>query len=152
MSYTRVCIHYVWSTKKREPVLIQPYRSMLFEHIMSNARKKSIYIDKLNGYIDHVHCLVWLKHGQTIDNIAFLIKGESAHWFNHNPAMAGKKLVWQATYFAVSVSMNMVEKVRNYIDNQEAHHKKKSFNDEYEDFMQHQFFVSELDDERRGEE
>ena len=145
MSYTRVCIHYVWSTKFRKPTLVQPYRNMLFDHMRENAEKKSIYIDRLNGYTDHVHCLVWLKHGQTIDGIAFLLKGESAHWFNTHPEIKGIKLQWQTMYFAVSVSIDSVDRVRAYIDKQEVHHKMKTFEKEYQEFMKYESVVNDLD-------
>lgn len=134
MSYTEVCIHYVWSTKYREPVLEQPYRKMLFDHMRQNALDKNIYIDRINGYLDHVHCLVWLKNGQTIDIVAKLMKGEASFWFN-NKSGSGRKVSWQKGYFAVSVSLHMVEKVRGYIDRQEAHHSKAGYAAEYTALM-----------------
>ncbi len=131
MSYTKVCIHYVWSTKNREAILTLPYRNLLFKHIRENAFRKEIHIERLNGYVDHVHCLVWLKPNQTIDQIAKLIKGESAYWFNNQSGIKAVKLYWQTEYFAVSVCESRLPDIRAYIDNQEKHHQKKSFDDEY---------------------
>jgi len=140
MPYTKICIHYVWSTKNRVPTLTKPFRYLLFDHILKNAIKKQIHIDSLNGHVDYVHCLVWLKPGQTISEIARLIKGESAHWFNHRSGFQSEKLEWQDEYFAVSVSESIVPAVRRYIDNQERHHQKKNFMEEYKEFIERYHF------------
>jgi REP element-mobilizing transposase RayT len=108
---------------------------MLFAHIRQNALTKKIHIDRLNGFLDHVHCLVWLKPTQSIDGIAKLIKGESAHWFNNRSGIQDVRLTWQDDYFAISVSESVVPRVRAYIDNQEVHHRKKTFAEEYEEIM-----------------
>ena len=144
MSYTRVCIHYVWATRLRKHSLVMPYRQLLFDHIRENALLKGIYLDRINGHTNHVHCLVWLKPEQTIDKIANLLKGESAYWFNH---MAGvtQKIQWQENYFAVSVSLSMIDIVRAYIDNQEMHHAKKTFEQEYAELMKQYLFTKDLD-------
>jgi putative transposase len=67
---------------------------------------------------------------QTIRKIMQLIKGESSFWINKSNLTA-EKFEWQDEYFAVSVSESMLGRVRNYIMNQEEHHRKKSFQDEY---------------------
>ena len=63
-----------------------------------------------------------------------LLKGESSYWINKNKLIR-EKFEWQDEYFAVSVSESAVNKVRDYIKNQEEHHKKKSFQQEYDEFM-----------------
>lgn len=135
MPFIRVWIHYVWSTKYREPVLIDQFRYPLFEHIKQNASDKKIYLDRVNGYYDHVHCLVSLGSNQTIDKIAQLIKGESSYWFNNKSSFNTRKLEWQDEYWAVSVSESHLDSVRAYIDNQLAHHRKKTFEEEYQDLI-----------------
>ena len=122
-----------------------PYRQLLFDHIRQNALLKDIYLDRINGYVDHVHCLVWLKPEQTVGKIAQLLKGESAYWFNNVPAMAKNKLQWQENYFAVSVSLSMLDRVRAYIDNQEAHHQQKTFEKEYNELLNQYLFIKDLD-------
>ena len=71
---------------------------------------------------------------QTIQKIVQLIKGESSFWINKNNLIA-EKFDWQDEYFAVSVSESVVDKVRNYIKNQEEHHSKKTFEQEYDEFI-----------------
>lgn len=145
MSYTRVFIHYVWATKRRKPILIPPYRKLLFDHIRQNALVKGIYLDRINGYTEHAHCLVWLSATQSLDKVAQLLKGESSYWFNHHPEMSMPRLEWQDNYFAVSVSLSMLETVRRYIDNQEIHHQQKTFEKEYDELMKQYLITKDLE-------
>lgn len=98
----------------------------MWQHIKENANAKGIFIDFVNGYQEHCHCLVSLGTEQTISKVMQLIKGESAYWFNKQNFIP-EKLEWQDEYFAVSVSKSMLNKVREYIKNQEAHHSEKHF-------------------------
>ena len=82
MPWVRVWIHFVWSTKNREPYLDDEIRQEVFAHIRKNARAKNTHIDSINGHVDHVHCLVSLGTDQTIEKIMQLIKGESSFWIN----------------------------------------------------------------------
>lgn len=131
MPFIKVYIHFVWSTKNRFPFLnTLELREKMWKHIKENGKEKGIFIDFVNGYNDHCHCLVSMKSDQTIQKVIQMIKGESAFWFN-NQNFILEKFGWQDEYFAVSVSESMIENVRNYIRNQETHHSKKSFDDEY---------------------
>src|SRR5437764_12367395 len=115
MPWVRVWIHFVWSTKNREPYLNSEIRQEVFAHIRENARAKNIHIDSMNGYVDHVHCLVSLGTDQTIEKIMQLIKGESSFWINKSD-LCKTKFGWQDEYFAVSVSEANVPAVRKYIE------------------------------------
>lgn len=135
MPFVKVYIHLVWSTKNRYPFLdSHDLRMKVWNHIRENAQKKEIFVDFINGYSDHCHCLISLGIDQTIQKVIQLIKGESSFWINKNNLTA-EKFEWQDEYFAVSVSESMVDKVRDYIKNQEEHHCKKSFQEEYDEFM-----------------
>jgi REP element-mobilizing transposase RayT len=141
MPYLKVYIHFVWSTKNREPFLdTKEIRQMVWAHIKENARKKEIFIDYVSGHKDHCHCLVSLGVDQNIQKVMQLIKGESSFWINRNekikPLLKGKKFEWQDAYFAVSVSESMIDRVRNYIKNQEEHHKKKTCQEEFDEFIE----------------
>jgi putative transposase len=134
MSYVKLMVHTVWGTKNREPVLLKDKRDFLFSHIQYNARTKDIFIDTIGGYQDHVHCLISLGLDQNIAKVMQLIKGESSFWANKEKLFQ-HKLFWAEDYFAASVSESSVEKVRYYINNQEEHHKKITFSQEYEQFI-----------------
>lgn len=136
MPYIKVYIHFVWSTKNRIPYLkTKEIRNLVWNHIFHNAREKRIFLDTVNGYSDHCHCLVSLGVNQNIQKIMQLIKGESSFWINKENIIGDTKFEWQEEYFAVSVSESMIEMVRNYIKNQEEHHRKKTFQEEYEEFI-----------------
>jgi putative transposase len=135
MPYIKTYIHFVWSTKNRVPYLdSKELRQKVWFHIKENANEKGIFIDHVNGYSDHCHCLISLGPDQTIQKTMQLIKGESSFWINKNN-LCKEKFEWQDEYFAVSVSESMLDRVRNYIRNQEEHHSKQTFQEEYNEFI-----------------
>jgi putative transposase len=140
MSYVKVWIHAVWGTKNREPILTKEIRNILFAHIKENAKAKDIYIDIINGHLEHIHCLIALNADTSIAKTLQLIKGEASKWANDNNLVKGK-LEWAHEYFAISVSESMVEKVIDYILNQETHHKKVTFQQEYDTFIKKYSFM-----------
>ncbi|OBW42699.1 Transposase IS200 like protein [Chryseobacterium sp. MOF25P] len=136
ISFIKIYVHIVFSTLNRIPLLNSTeLRVKVWKHIKENASSKGIYLDMINGYSDHCHCLISLGSNQNIEKINQLIKGESSFWINKNQ-LTKDKFAWQDEYFAVSVSESMIESVRNYIKNQEIHHMKKSFADEYQEFIE----------------
>ena len=134
MSYIKIWIHAVWGTKHREPVLRPPILESVCSHILSNAREKQIYIDRINGHDDHIHVLMLLKYDLSISKQMQLLKGESAYWANRNDIVKGG-LEWSAKYFAASVSNDKTDHVKKYIDNQQIHHQKQTFLEEYAFFL-----------------
>jgi len=142
MSFVRVLIHSVWGTKNREHFLTTEIRQKVIEHMRENARSKNIYILELNGYTDHLHCLFGLNADRSLSKTLQLIKGESAHWINKEN-LTIKKFEWADEYFAVSVSESLLDKVKEYISNQEEHHKNKSFKEEYDEFIRKYYAVRE---------
>ncbi|WP_100076981.1 IS200/IS605 family transposase [Chryseobacterium camelliae] len=131
MPFIKIYIHLVFSTKNRIPFFnTSAVRVKVWKHIKENASEKGIYVDMVNGFSDHCHCLISLGSNQNIEKVVQLIKGESSFWINKNE-LTREKFAWQDEYFAVSVSESMVELVRNYIRNQEIHHTKQTFEQEY---------------------
>ena len=140
MPFIKVYIHLVFSTLNRKNLLDSPdLRIKVWKHIKENATAKNIFIDVVNGYSDHCHCLLSLSSDQNIEKVVQLIKGESSYWINKNN-LTSDKFAWQDEYFAVSVSESMIEKVRNYIKSQETHHQKKTFTEEYDEFIKNYNF------------
>ncbi|MES2397609.1 MAG: IS200/IS605 family transposase [Bacteroidota bacterium] len=134
MSFVKVMIHAVWGTKNRYPFLTKEVKEKVITHIIENAKTKQIFIDRLNGHTEHLHCLFGLNADMSIAKTLQLLKGESAFWINKQQLTASK-FEWADEYFAVSVSESIVDKVRAYIDGQEEHHKKVTFTQEYEEFI-----------------
>jgi putative transposase len=134
MSYIKIMVHSVWGTHDHQQLLIPGVKENLIAHIRENARSKKIYIDCINGYSDHIHCLISLGADQNIGKIMQLIKVEASFWANKEK-LSKHKIEWAEDYFAGSVSISSINKVRNYINNQEEHHRKITFREEYESFM-----------------
>lgn len=143
MSFIKIWIHIVWGTKDRFPFLKKEIQEKVIGHIKENSRIKNIFIDCINGYTDHMHCLISLGSDQNISKVVNLLKGESSYWINKNKIIP-TKFEWADEYFAVSVSESQIDSVRNYIYNQEKHHKKKSFSEECENFFNKYRFMSGL--------
>jgi putative transposase len=134
MSWARIWVHLVFTTKNRKQILRENIRQELFSHIKQNATTKEIYMDCISGFSDHCHCLISLGKDQNISKIAQLIKGESSFWINKKKIF-NYHFSWQDDYWAMSVSESGVDKVREYILNQEQHHKKKTLDDEIDEIM-----------------
>ena len=140
MPFVKIYVHAVWGTKDRFPFLKSGVRSVMLDHIHSNAKKKSIYIDRLNGVSDHLHCLFLLNANMTLANAIQLIKGESSFWFNRQKLIK-EYFEWADEYYAVSISDSDLRYVRNYIDDQENHHRKKTFAEECDELLLKHGFV-----------
>ena len=134
MSYTKIWVHCVWTTKYRKPLLKKEIRNKILDHISENAKSKGIYIDCIGGFEDHLHCLICLKREQNIADVMQKIKGESSYWINKNKLTA-LKFSWQDDYFAVSIGESQLGNLRKYIKNQEKHHRKKTLSEEYNQFI-----------------
>jgi len=145
MSYVRIWVHLVFSTKNRHPYLTNNIRYKVQNHIIENCKQKSIFLQAINGYTEHLHCLISLGREQTIAKVAQLIKGESAYWINKN-MLTDTPFMWQDDYFAVSVSESGLQAVTSYIKNQEIHHAKKSFQFEVKEFADKYGFTLEKED------
>ena len=133
MSWTNIWVHVVFATKYRYRFLNDEIRLPIFLHMKENANLKDIHIDVVNGYHDHAHCLISMGREQSLSKIVQQIKGESSCWINQNK-LTRKKFVWQDDYWAASVSQRHVDRVRQYILNQEAHHAAKTFKEEINAF------------------
>jgi putative transposase len=127
-------VHLVFATKYRKAFLTSEVRAEVFEHIRIHSASKGIFLKAIGGYVDHVHCLLSLGSMQTIADVAQLIKGESSFWINKN-RICKSRFTWQNDYFAVSVSESHVKRVMTYIENQERHHAKQTWEKEANEFI-----------------
>ena len=134
MSFTKMWIHLVWSTKNQRPYLTKEIRQEIFDHIREHARIKGIDLDQINGFTDHVHCLIALQPDQSVSKIVQSIKGESAYWINNN-ILANDYFRWENHYFAASVGTADLSFIREYIRDQEVHHSTLSFKKEAADLI-----------------
>jgi len=134
-SFTKIWIHSVFSTKDRMNLIIADIEKDLYAHIKEEIKLKfECNVRAINGMPDHVHILFLLNPNHSIKDILQNIKGESSHWVNHDNLTKGK-FSWQTGYSAFSVSESKVNDVEKYINNQKEHHKKMTFQEEYDLFM-----------------
>jgi putative transposase len=127
--YNKIWIHLVWTTKNRQHYLTKDIRKNIFEHIIEKANEKGLFIDTINGYVEHVHALMSLSAKYAISEVVNNLKGESSHWIN-SLKLTHTHFAWQDGYSAFSVSESQTAKVRKYIQGQEEHHRKKSYIEE----------------------
>ena len=135
MAYVKNWLHCVWGTKSRIPFLKDGTKKVVLDHIKENAKLKGIYIDIINGHTEHLHCLISLHPAQSLSNVIRLIKGESSCWINKHH-ITRTIFSWAREYYAVSVSESHLPRVRNYIKNQDEHHRKKTFEEESDEFIE----------------
>lgn len=133
-SYVKIWVHLIWTTKNRERILLPQTRPLIHKHIIEHTGKDIVLIENLNIQSEHVHCLLNLPSDKRIEEIVKNLKGEFSHWINEEKILPAY-FSWQRGYGAFSVSASQLEKVKTYITNQDEHHRRLSFKEEYEAFL-----------------
>lgn len=133
-SYNKIWIHAVWSTKNRMPMIKPEIEKKVFSLVANELKEMSCPVRIIDGMTDHIHCLFLQSPQKSMMDIIKQIKGGSSHAINlQNISM--EKFAWQTGYAAYSVSESVLEKVFEYIKNQKQHHQKRSFQEEYDEFL-----------------
>ena len=133
-AFTQIYIQYVFAVKGRENLLQKPWRAEVFKYIsgiIEGKNQKSIIV---NGSSDHVHIFIGLRPSANISDLVRDIKNNSANFINKHNYVRGK-FAWQDGYGAFSYSHSQINSVYQYIANQESHHHKRTFKEEYIDFL-----------------
>ncbi len=133
-SFNKIWIHAIWATKERRPLIHLPVEDKIHGFISTQLREQGCPVRIINGMPDHIHCLFLLNPQKSISEVVKQIKGSSSHFINQN-SLISEKFSWQTGYAAYSVSESIVDRVFQYIKNQKQHHHKKSFNQEYGEFL-----------------
>jgi REP element-mobilizing transposase RayT len=150
-TFHKIWIHLIWCTKDRRPLLPKDIRADVFAHLKEKAREEGIVLDALNGTADHVHALARLDPAQSLPQVVRYLKGESSHWVNEQKLTA-ERFAWQEGYTALSYGESQIPKVREYIKNQEEHHRRMSFKEELEGFLKQFNIEGQSDVEKKEEE
>jgi len=133
-TYTSLNYHLVFSTKNREPWLIEAVCARLWPYLGGIARENGMKALEIGGVADHVHILVSVPATMALSKAVQLIKGGSSHWIKESfPNMAA--FAWQDGYGAFSVSESQLDPVRDYIRRQPEHHRTVTFTEEYKAFL-----------------
>ena len=132
---SQIYIQYVFSVNGRENLLQKPWRDEVFKYIAGIIKEKNQKPIIVNGVADHVHVFVGLKPAMNISDLVRDIKNNSSNFINEQKFLKGK-FTWQEGYGSFSYAHSQIDNVYQYIVNQEEHHRKKSFKEEYLDFLQ----------------
>jgi len=129
-TYSQIYIQIVFAVKGRQNLIGKEWKETLNKYIAGIIKGKEQKPIIVNGMPDHIHVFVGLKPAMRISDLVRDIKNNSTNFINDNKFLKGK-FSWQDGYGAFSYSHSHIERVYNYISNQERHHKKRSFREEY---------------------
>ena len=133
-TYSQIYVHVIFSVQGRINLIKKEIKEELHKFITGIVTNKNQKLIKINCMPDHVHILIGLKPNFSISEIVRDIKSNSSRFINEKKWVKGK-FTWQEGFGAFSYSHSQLENVIGYIQNQEIHHKKKSFREEYTEFL-----------------
>ena len=133
-TFSNLVVHVIFSTKDRRPLINPEIKKRLFEYMGGIIREEGGNLLAINGPEDHVHLLFKIPHAKSLADLMRVLKTNSSRWVHE---IWGKRggFAWQAGYGVFSVSESNVPSVSRYIADQEEHHKKVSFKEEFVAFL-----------------
>jgi putative transposase len=133
-TFSQIYIQVVFAVKGRENLIHKEWKDDLHKYIAGIIKGKNQKSIIVNGMSDHIHAFIGLRPVMPISDLVRDIKNNSSNFINDNKLVKGK-FSWQEGYGAFSYSHSHIENVYQYILNQEEYHKKKTFKEEYTDFL-----------------
>jgi REP element-mobilizing transposase RayT len=127
-------LHFTFSTKNRYPFITKAIENELYAYLGGICKELGCIPIQIGGHKNHVHLLCMLSQKIALMNLIEETKSHSSKWIK-TKGIEFEKFYWQRGYGAFSVSPSAIEIVKNYILNQEEHHKKRTFEDEYREFL-----------------
>ena len=134
-TFSQIYIQIVFAVKGRENLIGNSWKTELHKYIAGIIKGKDQKSIIVNGMSDHIHAFIGLRPAMAISDIARDIKNNSSCFINDHKFVKGK-FAWQEGYGAFSYSHSHIGKVYDYIFNQDKHHKKKTFKEEYIGFLE----------------
>ena len=134
-TFTQIYLQFVFAVQDRFSLIRAEWKDELYKYITGIIQNNNHKLLAINGTSNHLHIFIGYKTHQLVPDLLQDIKGHSSKWINKR-GFAGGKFRWQAGYGAFSSSQSQINSVIKYINNQEAHHKKKTFADEYVELLQ----------------
>ena len=133
-TFSQIYIQVVFDVKGRKNLISKAWKEELHKYIAGIIKGKEQKPIIVNGMPDHIHAFIGLRPSKAISDLVRDLKNNSSNFINEKKWIQGK-FSWQEGYGAFSYSHSQIENVYNYILNQEEHHKKKTFREEYIDFL-----------------
>lgn len=133
-TYTQIHIQAVFSVQNRHSLISPNWQDELYKYITGIVHKNKHKLLIINGMPDHIHTLIGLRPSQSISDLMQDIKGSSSLWINQQGFLR-TRFSWQEGYGAFSYCKPDLPKIINYILNQQKHHQKKTFYEEYMELL-----------------
>jgi Transposase and inactivated derivatives len=129
-TYTQIHIHVVFAVQNRASLINKDWKDSLYKYIIVIIQKRGHKVLAIGGMTDHVHILFGFRPTQSLSSMIQEVKRDTSEWINKSKFVM-KKFAWQEGYGAFSYSKSQIPNVAKYIENQEMHHARKSFLEEY---------------------
>ena len=129
-TYTQIHIQTVFAVQNRQSLISNEWKDDLYKYITAIIQNNEHKLLQINGMPDHVHILFGLRPVQSLSDLMKQVKQDSSKWINQNRLARGK-FSWQEGFGAFSYSKSQLPKVITYIQNQQEHHRKRTFREEY---------------------
>lgn len=133
-TYTQIHIHLVFAVKFRNAQIGQSWKERLHQYLSGIIQTNKHKVLQIESMPDHIHILIGLRPDQSLSSLVQNVKTESSKWINTHK-LSTSKFQWQVGFGAFSYSKSQLPQVIKYIQNQEIHHRKKSFSQEYREFL-----------------
>ncbi len=134
-TFTQIHIQCVFAVKYREALIDASWKDRLHKYIIAIVQNNGHKVLAINSMPDHLHLFFGMRPKQSLSDLMRLVKGDSSEWINKEK-LVKKTFRWQEGYGAFSYSKSQTDVVVNYVLNQENHHKKTTFLEEYRDFLE----------------
>jgi putative transposase len=134
-TFTQIYLQFVFAVQDRISLIDPEWKNELFQYISGIVRNNKHKLIAINGTANHLHVFIGYKPHQLIPDLLKDIKGGSSKWINEKGFVRGK-FAWQEGYGAFSYAHSQIDHVVKYILNQEKHHKKKTFREEYAQLLE----------------
>ena len=134
-TYTQIYIQTVFTVQNRISLIRQEWQEELFKYITGIVQNNGHKLIAINGMPDHLHLFIGMKPNQALSDLMQDVKGDSSKWINEKNFIKGR-FEWQAGFGGFSYSISQIDSVVKYIRNQAKHHEKKTFIEEYLEFLE----------------
>lgn len=133
-TYTQIYLQFVFAVQNRGSLINENWQTDLYKYMSGIIEKQENKLFAINGMPDHVHILISMNPKQAPSDLMYHVKRSSSLWINDKKLCSGR-FSWQEGFGAFSYGKSQIQMITRYIENQQQHHKKHSFIDEYIDFL-----------------
>jgi len=133
-TFTQIHLHCVFAVKYRQALISKSWQERLHKYIIGIVNNSGHQVLSINSMPDHIHLFFGMRPRQSLSELMQFVKGDSSEWINKERFVSGK-FRWQEGYGAFSYKKSDVDMVVKYILNQQEHHRKKTFLEEYRELL-----------------